>query len=614
MNQILKNNYNKKYISFDIFDTLLYRKCNENEIFEKMEEKLNKSFDHFKEKRIKAQIEAQSEKKVESTIEDIYDMFITNKDEIKELIDKEVETEIENLEPNLLLIQKINDLSADGKKIVIISDMYLLKDNIANILKHFNINYDYLYVSSDIQLRKSNGKLFDYVLKDLKIKNTEIIHTGDNLKSDYLMPKIKGIEAYRWKKITTTENHVDVLKKSKSDNSNVLIKIIEQYIPLDYFDEIGYKLFGPLLYGYSKWINELCKKIKLDYLCFLSRDGQIMEKAYKIIYPEEKNYNYFLASRRALTVPRLVDAKNMNDIIRYVPYIKREESVENFLSKIGIYDKQLINKIKNKYGDTLSRNTLLSDDIGKDIFNMIKDEMYQNAIKERENALGYINENMPEGKVGIIDIGWYGTMQRTLDNLLENESKSREFYGIYLGLLKKENEKNLKNANGYIFNYEDGIENSKLLYGYNGLIELMFTADHGSAKRYIKEDNKYKCELEEEKGEYTEFVKKVQNGALKFILDAKRENLDLTSKEAFQPINDLLTNPSLEECYILGDLNFYDAYFEKIIQFHGWKEFIKKPKSEIKKFLKSNWKIGYIKEMFKVSKPSKIYNILNKIK
>ena len=611
-------NYNKyDCYSFDVFDTLLYRTLDEKEIFNIVEEKLlkiNKKYKNFATLRIKNQYELQKRKNVvETTIDEIYDCFNNYSDEEKQIaLNMEIETEKENLIPNLVLKKMIDDLLEQGKKIIIISDMYFNDEIISDLLKYFGFKFDYIFVSSDYQCRKSNGKMYKLVLNKIKVNKKRMIHIGDNKVSDYLMCKIKGIDSFLWKK--GNRNHTEVLKKLGNKNYDNLYNFINKKKGLNFYSEIGYKYFGPVLYGFCNWIMNEKKEKKLDQICFLSRDGQIVSKAFSIIY--EVNYPYFLASRRTLTVPLLENISSNQDILDIIPYIKRNESISSFFKKVGIDNVELKNNMEKKYGSNIQREFLLSEK-GKEFFSDIKDYIKENSKIEKKAARNYIEKNLKKGRIGLVDIGWYGTMQKSIDKICNMFDLNYSFYGLYFGLLDKRNSDNNLEADGFIYNYKENnnMYNPAYIYGFNGLIELIFTADHPSARKYVMNGNKCTCILEENVGEYSEFVKEVQKGALDFISDFKKSNINfILGKESFKPLEDLLLNPTLPECYLLGNLKFYDAYFEKIIQFDGWKKFLLNPKSNIKKFLNSNWKIGYIKEMFRFKNSKEIYLLLNKIK
>ena len=96
-----------KYISFDVFDTLLIRKekCAED-VFYLMETRLckeNKKFSNFAKKRIEAQVKTQNSDKVEATLDDIYENIDICGIDIDTCKKIELEEEEKNLKANIYL-------------------------------------------------------------------------------------------------------------------------------------------------------------------------------------------------------------------------------------------------------------------------------------------------------------------------------------------------------------------------------------------------------------------------------------------------------------------------------------------------------------------------------
>lgn len=166
-------------ISFDIFDTLLVRPyAKPTDLFRHME-KLYKIKGFYK-NRIRAE-ESSRYKHIDFediTLEQIYEEI---EDKYKPFKEKEME-----LEEKILTVHKENKKLYDyalniGKKIIIASDMYLPKDFIEKILiKNGYTNYHKIYLSSDLKLSKASGNLYKYIIDDLNIKPSSMLHIGDN--------------------------------------------------------------------------------------------------------------------------------------------------------------------------------------------------------------------------------------------------------------------------------------------------------------------------------------------------------------------------------------------------------------------------------------------------
>ncbi|MGN0145017.1 MAG: HAD family hydrolase, partial [Clostridium sp.] len=336
---------NYKYVSFDIFDTLILRNVlNPNDIFKIIQNKINKN--DFYTKRINAEKEAvRKSLREEITLEEIYSNIteLKSDNEKEYVMDLEKQTEIKYSVFNPIFKEIIDYCRKNHKKIIIASDMYLDESTIKSILKKNGVEYDYLYLSSKIKLRKSRGKMYTYILKDLGISKNELVHIGDNKLSDYIIPKLMGIKSILY----TRSKDKCICVNDIADN--ICFSFIRNIIMPEnnkYYN-FGFKYLGMLIYGMCQWIHEEAERRNINSIYFIARDGFILKKAYDLIYKNEQT-KYLYLSRRSLTVPMLRDVQSMKDILDKIPYIKRTETMDSFMHKLGIEDKSLISRLKNK--------------------------------------------------------------------------------------------------------------------------------------------------------------------------------------------------------------------------------------------------------------------------
>lgn len=52
-----------------------------------------------------------------------------------------------------------------------------------------------MYISSECALTKRTGKLFKKVLEIESVSPNEVLHIGDNLRSDWFRPKLIGMKS-----------------------------------------------------------------------------------------------------------------------------------------------------------------------------------------------------------------------------------------------------------------------------------------------------------------------------------------------------------------------------------------------------------------------------------
>ena len=192
------------YISFDIFDTLIVRKCGAaTNIFDIVEDKYNESVCDticgFKEARIDAEAKARAKsKRNEISLDDIYtELYCFSSSVRNKLQSIEIETEIDQCVGNKPIVEIYKTLIQKGKQLFITSDMYLSIDVIERILSKNELSDpNVLYLSSDRNATKRTGSLFKVLLSENDLKPNNIIHIGDNLKSDCLMPRKLGMHSF----------------------------------------------------------------------------------------------------------------------------------------------------------------------------------------------------------------------------------------------------------------------------------------------------------------------------------------------------------------------------------------------------------------------------------
>lgn len=608
------------YISFDIFDTLIKRDVVEpKDVFTIVEKKLynmNMDICGYKEKRMKAEKIAREKAETEEiTLSIIYDFFEReNSKYSKSIISllKEIEekTEIEVSNINLNMKPVLEYCVKHNKKIILISDMYLEKDTIAKILAKNNIcegrEYLKLFVSSEIGCTKRSGKLYDTALKYLNISAKNLLHIGDSLRSDYLMPIKKGIKSYHIPTVIDNTNYGYL--KSEGTNkkyyelwldtfiSNRILKINNDY------ERFGYECVGPLLYDFSIWLHSNFKKNNYKNLNFLSREGLLLQKAFKIIYPEEET-RYLCVSRKSIIGAILCKADSLEERLKMikVPHAFDRKVVTDLLGLQPEECKSCVNMKDNRM--YYSIDEVIQD---KEFFGFLKSadsDIIIESEKQMELLERYLKFNEEFEDVCIVDIGWNGTMQYYLGKLLEYTNQNKKIQGYYVGVSKVSKNKYLDLYNyGYLFEKEPNdlkIDENKL-FSFCGLFESIFTANHGSVKGYYEKNNEvqpifYDYEYEDN----YKIISKIQKGALNFIEEYSKSIIkDMICMDCRLVSSKILrigNYPRKEDLKMFESLDFFDIKKVKMI---GELNLFRDSLKDIhKEFLISGWKVGFIKRL-----------------
>ena len=488
IDKITKKLKNYEYISFDLFDTLIKRDVSspkkifnvvENEYYKKYDEKLN----NFVDDRILAEKEARDKfEHREPNIDEIYDCFKNyKKDILEKLKEIEINTEIDFCNINTLFLPIYNFCLENKKKILITSDMYLNKKYIEKILKKCNISYDYLFLSNEERCNKYSGKLYMTILVKLNINQKQIIHIGDSKRADFLNPKKYGIKSILIPKYISNLKYFDE-NKLDNLNYNILNSFINNRInpENDVYYRIGYETLGPLLYGYTKWLIENLKKNKSYKIFFLAREGNLLKIAFDLINSDENiKSKYLYVSRRSTRVALLKSVSSLEET-KKVLRLKRDTNLKEFFELVGLD--------YNNYDNLLKKfNYSLTDDINKisdfnRFFDKILDDVKKVNLEKEKILIKYLSQEEFSNNIAISDVGWVGTMQKSLKEISKDKAN---IIGFYMGKSDKSNQM-IENENemiDFLF-HKDSIYQYKMVYSFLNLFESFFLAQHGTTIGY----------------------------------------------------------------------------------------------------------------------------------
>ena len=289
-----------KIISFDIWDTIIKRKCHPEEIklataryiVLKYENELKDKYKNIYEiLNRRDEIEAEECKKNkenghddECKILDVFkilqkEIFKNDKQDIsEELLAEEIKEEKRAIfiNPEILpIFEKYKDL-----KMYCLSDFYMGADSLKELLDYLNlpVKIEKIYSSADYLLNKRSGNLYKKAEEELNVEPKDHIHVGDNQYSDIEMAQSLGIET-----IKTTKTDFDfVPEKARRFNFDLSVAKKKD-------DTKEAKLFNsgvdlaPLLYFYGYSIVEYAIKNNIKTVYYATREGETFIKIHELI-------------------------------------------------------------------------------------------------------------------------------------------------------------------------------------------------------------------------------------------------------------------------------------------------------------------------------------------
>ncbi len=440
-------------ISFDIWDTIIKRKCHPEEtklhtaqyIVLKYENQLKEKYKNIYEiLKLRDSIEAEECKRNKEEGQDdecrILDVFQKLQKEImketiedisQELLREEIEQEkrVIYINPEILpIFEKYKDL-----KKYCISDFYMGEESLKELLDSLAlpVKFEKIYSSADYLMNKRTGNLFKKAEEEIGITPKEHIHVGDNPFSDIEMAQSLGMET-----IKTTKTEFDFAPEPGRKFAFDLTTVKKE----DKLYNCGVDL-APILYFFVYNIVEHAIKNKISKVYYLTREGETFIKIHELIKKnnpfgvkipecdtlEVSRMATFSASLKEFSIPELLRLWSQY----------RKQSMKALFKTLAI-DIQPYQKFMEKYEIEIEEDILdpwfdmkvqklCADQEFTDKINTELKRKKQELFEYFEKKKGITNDNEP---MFVVDIGWRGTIQDNLANIFTN----KKIEGYYLTL------------------------------------------------------------------------------------------------------------------------------------------------------------------------------------
>lgn len=459
-------------VSFDIFDTLLLRPLwNPSDVFVIMQKQFERICPNlidcqFVELRQMAENKAREEIRLkyvgaeDCTLSEIYEKFFelfgvsrSASDELKQI---EIETETRLLYPRSCARDIFDFAKACGKRVILVSDMYLEKKDIEDILeKNGYTGYEKLYLSSDIRLTKNSGNLFTYVINDMQLAPTKIYHIGDNWNADICISRNKNMSSgFLPKTKDRFTNHFEYETNSCANiaslagcylaewdrlEDNLAYRSMQAIIANKYFDNpfkrwvkqsdfscdpyfVGYYTVGMHLIAIAYWLVKLAHKKGTNEIVFLARDGYMPLKACETLKAYFKAENIklkYVACSRLAVLSWMID--NSDELIS-LPVSRFSHSPMSLCKLLnGIMcsfdDDNLEDQMKKS--NIIADKRFASDDEYVSFLKWFSENLFSEEImaENRELSQEYYRNEIGNGCI-VFDMGYSGKIPYALNKCL----------------------------------------------------------------------------------------------------------------------------------------------------------------------------------------------------
>jgi predicted HAD superfamily hydrolase len=461
-----------KLVSFDIFDTLLFRACSmPTDVFVLAAEKAAKEGvlrqsvhpEQFRDIRIKAEVEARKKQfesdgaavsevlsgskpapqsYTEVTLELIYAQIPASLCDRDRMLDIELETEREicYLNPHaasLLYWCKENQVA-----VALLSDMYLSTPQLSGILQAAGLDVsqiDGLLISNEHHCGKVSGELFDLLSARFpQLTSKDILHIGDNPAADVQGAALRQISSIHYKVIPEhfdspfhwdSIRHAVMLPQLKSLRKLAAISMEEEAVDESerFFYQFGAAVIGPFLHGWCEWIIDECIRENRTEVHPLMREayllGPMLEQAARM-RGMTLSIKPFYVSRQAAYLAAM-DNWNHEALNRL--FEQNWTTVGDMFALLEIAEDSAPFQL---YLHTkLTECQLIADESGETtiadqlreflLSERMKQKIKSSILRNRKLFVDYMKQEFGAvNQMVTVDIGFNGTMQKAIETAL----------------------------------------------------------------------------------------------------------------------------------------------------------------------------------------------------
>jgi FMN phosphatase YigB (HAD superfamily) len=508
-----------KLVSFDVFDTVIARRCGApTNVFRMVGEKLAQGRHltitplSFQKLRVRAEQRAHRHKgNSEITLAEIYremnSFWMLSQAVVDQMIQCEVETELENIFPIPAAPAMVQAVRKAGKRVAFTSDMYLPEAVLRLALTRHELiqEEDGLYVSSRWGVSKADGGLYRVLLEREKLLPSEVVHIGDSRAVDYRKARKLGIGAVHWDRgalnryearlAAAEEGYPDCVSRVAGISRMVRLEVDgsgEQQVAAS----LGASVAGPLLTAYAEWVLRTALSLGVRRLFFLARDGEALmrlcESLGSAVAANPIELRYLYGSRQVWYPAALLSLDEPAAEFFAFNVAFNSSSWQECVEHLGFSSTAFAGATVASHWTGWSGQ---AEDKQRLFLAIAADPSFGPQLRKwlaEKNAAAarYFREAGLIGteRCGLVDCGWSGTWTEVLSDMIDAQGGTRpEVY--FLGRRKRKAPLR-SHIRAFLYDQQSGLGLDQMPDFFHVPVEFFLTADHGRTVGFKEEAGK----------------------------------------------------------------------------------------------------------------------------
>jgi FMN phosphatase YigB (HAD superfamily) len=393
----------------------------------------------------------------------------------------------------------------DGKVVWCISDTYHDRAFLTELLTHcgFAMAGVRVFSSADAQCSKSDGTLFQRLLRTESVRASDLLHVGDHAVGDGAMAQAHGIASVVHPWGAARPDDTPCTEPGDAVALGVAMigaRTAEPALP--FWWRFGYSVAGPVLAGFAFWLRARFTQDGIDRAYFLLRDGEILETVYRLVnaaVPSGAPVATALleSSRRAFLLPAFEAAKPT--LWSQLTATENARPAREFLERMAVDAEP--HRAAFRAAGFASLDEIVDPrdraSLGR-IATVLRHADVDAALRtraheERAPLLAYLEQEgvLAGGRVALVDVGWNGTIQKSLVAMLDLEQRAHDLAGYYLGTLAPAHvDVGQSQVAGYLFEAGMPGAHRRAVLQLPQLLEFVCSTTRGSLRGFTRADGR----------------------------------------------------------------------------------------------------------------------------
>lgn len=340
--------------------------------------------------------------------------------------------------------------------------------------------------------------------------------------------------------------------------------------PIRVVAQVSTYVLAPAIDSFVLWVLQNAMKQGIRRLYFLARDGYFMYKAAcqfcKALHlPIE--CRYLCCSRYSIRIP--VFHLNRDDALEYICRGGIDVTMNKILERSGISAEEcrnVLSMLNLPFTEEEVIPYVRLAEVRKELegCQYFLECMNRRSAEAMPALQGYLVQEglLDDVPDAVVDSGWVGSMQKTLNKVLGHFGRKRELEGYYWGLYELPEGVNKKSYHCYYFHPKWNLREK--VYFSNCLFEAVFSAPHGMTLGYREEAGKFEpyfSECKESRKRFMETTEKYLQRYTEGLAEARlhqKTDWKRDRKIVRKMLKLFMGKPTKAEAETYGKLRFSD--------------------------------------------------------